>query len=251
MAKSLSSLYPVHLTPGGPSLSRELLKACPREFTRREDAQLLLMGSRFGENAIALADVFAGRIVAIEDDSEAVLYARMAVSDAGVGARVSPLLMSPVATNFRPGQFDIILMEGVFSSYPPGKALKEASRILAKDGILLFSDSCWLETDIPIYARQVWESPDHKIMTIDAICTLLTERGFEVKDITDRSNVLNSFYEQFREAAQSLVRGKFEGMKHQKTLIKHYKHEIDVYHKHGGDRYMGYVSIAAVRGEVE
>ena len=88
-------------------------------------------------------------------------------------------------------------------------------------------------------------------MTIDGICSLLTERGFDVRDITNRSYVLASFYAQFREAAQSIARGKFEGMKHQKSLVKHYKHEIDVYHKHGGDRYMGYVSIAAIKSTID
>ncbi len=251
MAASHSDLFPVHLTPGGPSLSRDMLKHCHPEILQREDAQLLLIGCRFGENLIALAERFAGRIIGIEEDSEAALYARMAIAEAGLAPRVVAQMMSPLATNFRPGQFDVIVMEGIFSSYPAGKAMKEAGRIISSEGILLFADSCWLETDIPIFARQVWESPDHKIMTVDAITTLIIERGYELINVTDRSQVLGSFYAQFRDAAQNLVRGRFEGMKHLKSIIRHYKHEIDIYHKHGGKRYMGYVSVAAGRKTVK
>jgi SAM-dependent methyltransferase len=248
MAYSHSELYPVHLTPGGPPLSRDMLLRCPPDLLQREDAQLLLMGCRFGEHLITLPYHFAGRITGIEDDSEAVLYGKMAIAQAGMSERVNIMMTSPLATRFQPGQFDVILLEGVFSSYPANKVLKEAKRLLSSTGVLLFSDSCWLEANVPAFARQVWESREHKIMLFEETVTLFAERGFDVIAAEDHSRVLGSFYAQFRDAAQTIAKGKFEGMKHLKTLVKHYKHEIDVYHKHGGKRYMGYMSIAARPG---
>ncbi|MCZ7558340.1 MAG: class I SAM-dependent methyltransferase [Bacteroidia bacterium] len=245
MAYSQSELYPVHLTPGGPPLSRDLLLQCPPELLRREDAQLLLVGCRFGEHLITLPYHFAGRITGIEEDSEAVLYGKMAIAQAGMAERVSIMMMSPLATRFQPGQFDVIILEGAFSSYPAGKVLKEAKRLLSDTGMLLFSDSCWLEPDVPVFARQVWESREHKILHFDETVALFRDRGFDIIATVDQSRVLGGFYAQFRDAAQSIAREKFEGLKHLKALVKHYKHEIDVYHKHGGKRYMGYMSIVA------
>jgi len=247
MATSISSLYPAHLTPGGPALSITLLQHCPTGILSRADAQLLLIGCRHGENAIALSSVFAGGIIGIEEDPEAVLYGKMAALESGLASRVSLRYMSPVATNFLPKQFDVILLEGAFSSYPPGKILKEASRLLANDGLLLFSDSCWLHDSIPTYVRNVWETKDHTVLTTEAILAFFKERGFEILHSQLRSDVLKSFYAQFHDSVRAIAKDGFQGFKHMKTLVKHYKHEIDVYSKHGGDKHMGYLVLVSKR----
>ncbi len=243
------SQYPFHLTPGGPKLTRALLAQVPAGLQENPEASLLLMGCRQGENALALAGHFTGRIVGIEEDADSVFYAKMAAKELGLASRVSLQFMAPVATNFRNGQFEVIILEGVLSSYPPGRVLKEALRILHDDGYLLISDSCWLESEVPTYVREVWESPDYKIPTPPMIRELLEQRGCEVLQLDDRSSVLDPFYKQFQETVRGIARGGFEGMKHQKSLVKHYKHEIDVYRKHGGDRYMGYFSAVARKGK--
>jgi SAM-dependent methyltransferase len=240
--------YPYHLTPGGPKLTRALLGHVPVEIREQADASLLLMGCRQGENALALAGEFAGRIVGIEEDSESVFYGKMAAADLKLASRVSLQYMAPVATNFRDGQFRVIILEGVLSSYPPGRVLKESLRLLDPEGWLLVSDSCWLDDSVPTYVRDVWESPDHKIPTPPQVRALLEERGLEVLQLDDRSSVLDPFYRQFHDTVRGIAKGGFEGMKHQKGLVKHYKHEIDVYRKHGGDRYMGYFSAVGRRG---
>ncbi|MBR9978924.1 MAG: methyltransferase domain-containing protein [Bacteroidetes bacterium] len=243
--------YRYHLTPGGPGLTRTVLAELPEEVRRDEQASLLLMGCRQGENALALAEVFPGRIIGIEEDSEPIFYGKMAVSERGLASRVSLQFMSPVSTNFRAGQFRIIILEGMLSGYTPGRVLREALRLLDDRGFLLLSDSCWLADDVPTYVRDVWESPDHKILTPPQLRQLLEERGMEILHFEDRSRVLDSFYRQFEDTVRDIAHGGFEGMKHRKSLIKHYKHEIDVYRKHGGDRYMGYFSMVARKSSGE
>lgn len=241
------TMFPFYLTPGGPALSMELVARLPEEIRADPDASLLLMGCRQGENALALAESFAGRIVGIEEDSESVFYGKMAAAERKLATRVSLQFMAPVATNFRVGQFTVVLLEGVLSSYPPGKVMKEALRVLAPTGWLLASDSCWLEEDVPTFARDVWEGPDHKVLTPPAVRALLEERGIEVLALEDHSEVLDHFYRQFHDTVRGIAKSRFEGMKHQKALVKHYKHEIDVYRKHGGARYMGYFAMVGKR----
>ncbi len=243
------SLFPFHLTPGGPRLSRALLAQVPVELRKDPDAALLLMGCRMGEHPIALAGEFAGRIVGIDEDAETVFYAKMAITEAKVQKQVSAQFMTPVQTNFRPGRFNIVMLEGVFSGYPPGRVLKEALRVLADDGWLLVSDSCWLAEDVPTYVRELWESPDHKLHTREGLQQLLEGHGLQIINIEDRSDVLGGFYRQFNSTVKGIAKGGFEGLKHMKGLVKHYKHEIDVYNKHGGDRFMGYMSAVSRRKE--
>jgi SAM-dependent methyltransferase len=240
-------VFPFHLTPGGPRLTRTLIAQIPDELRLNPAASLLLIGCRQGENALGLAEHFAGSIVGIEEDSESIFFAKMAATEMALASRVSLRFMAPVATNFRNGQFDIVIVEGVMSSYTPSRVLKEALRILADDGWLLLSDSCWLEADVPPYIRNLWESPERKILTPPLVREMLVERGCEVLQLDDRSEVLGPFYRQFQETVRGIAKGGFVGMKHQKGLVKHYKHEIDVYQKNGGDRYMGYFSAVARR----
>jgi SAM-dependent methyltransferase len=247
MSASATPLFPFHLTPGGPKLSQTLLSEIPSDLRENPEASLLLMGCRLGENLIAISEHFAGRLIGIEEDTESIFHAKMAITESALESRVSARLMAPVQTNFRPGQFDVVMMEGIFSGYPPTRVLKEALRVLQHPGWLLLSDSCWLEQQVPTYVRDVWESREHKLLTREALRTLLEERGLEIITLEDRSDVLEGFYHQFTGTVKGIAKGGFEGMKHLKGLVKHYKHEIDVYRKHGGDRYMGYMSAVARR----
>lgn len=247
MSESSAQLFPVHLTPGGPKLSRALVAQIPPELRADPNASLLLMGCRLGENLTALAEHFAGRLVGIEEDAESVFHAKMAITELGLQSHVSARFMSPVQTNFRPSEFDVVLLEGMFSGYPPTRLLKEALRVLNTPGWLLLSDSCWLEDHVPTYVSDVWESPDHKLLTHEGLRQLLEERGLEIINLEDRSEVLDGFYRQFSGTVKGIAKSGFEGMKHVKGLVKHYKHEIDVYRKHGGKRYMGYMSAVTRR----
>jgi len=247
MSDSTAPLFPVHLTPGGPKLSRALVAQIPPELRADPDAELLLMGCRLGENLIALAEHFAGRLIGIEEDAESIFHAKMAIAERGLQDRVFAQFMAPVQTNFRPSRFQVVLLEGMFSGYPPTRVLKEALRVLGTPGWLLLSDSCWLEDDVPTYVSEVWESPDHKLLTHEGLRKLLEERGLEIINLEDRSEVLDGFYRQFSGTVKGIAKSGFEGMKHVKGLVKHYKHEIDVYRKHGGKRYMGYMSAVTRR----
>lgn len=247
MSESSAQLFPVHLTPGGPKLSRALVAQIQPELRANPEASLLLMGCRLGENLTALAEQFAGRLIGIEEDAESVFHAKMAINELGLQSRVSARFMAPVQTNFRPDEFDVVLLEGMFSGYPPTRVLKEALRVLNTPGWLLLSDSCWLEDDVPTYVSQVWESPDHKLLTREGLREMLEERGLEIINLEDRSDVLEGFYRQFTGRVKGITKSGFEGMKHVKGLVKHYKHEIDVYRKHGGKRYMGYMSVVTRR----
>lgn len=239
---NLNSLYPYHLTPGGPDLTRRLVRRAMQHLSASspENASLLLMGCRYGENLIGLIDAFKGSLTGIEEDSEAVFFAKMASMQLGLGKRCSFRYMSPLTMDFDAESFDIIAMEGVFSSYPAAKALKEAKRILRPGGAIILSDSFWKEESMPPYVHDVWEAEERRVFTENQLGDLFADAGLQLTYFEVRRSALNAFYQQFMTELKSITKGGFEGMKHQKSLIKHYKHEIDVYLKQGGEKYMGY-----------
>ncbi len=264
------NLYPYHLTPGGPDLTRRLVRRAVQRISSSEktdaslkqtdasleqtdasleqtdtslkqtDMSLLLAGCRYGENLIGLLDTFKGSLTGIEEDSEAVFFAKMAAMQLGLGKRCSFRYMSPLTMDFDAQSFDIIVLEGIFSSYPAARALKDARRVLKPGGVIMISDSFWKLESMPSYVHDVWEAEERRIFTEHQLGDLFEEAELELAFFEIRRNALNSFYEQFTTEIKSITKADFEGMKHQKSLVKHYKHEIDVYLKHGGEKYMGY-----------
>ena len=260
---TIRNLYPYHLTPGGPDLTRRLVRRAVQRLSSPEqtdvsleptgespgpiaasveptDMSLLLAGCRYGENLLGLLDAFKGSLTGIEEDSEAVFFAKMAAMQLGIGKRCSFRYMSPLTMDFDAQSFDIVVLEGIFSSYPASRALKQARRVLKPDGVIMISDSFWKMESMPPYVHDVWEAEERRIFTEHQLGHLFEAAELELAFFEIRRNALDSFYQQFTSEIKSITKADFEGMKHQKSLVKHYKHEIDVYLKHGGEKYMGY-----------
>jgi SAM-dependent methyltransferase len=235
------------LTPGGPALSGEMLKHVPHDIRASKEAALLFLGCRFGENALAVAKHFAGKVIAGDEDTEAIYYAKMELEELGGPPSLSYRTLSPAATALMPASMDVVFLEGVLSEHSASKVLSEAKRVLKPGGSLCLSDSVWLQKPVPSFIAEVWEAPDRKVPTLEELEAQLKDRGFEIRWSRICNGVLDSYYRQFSANAHERAKKGFEGEKHMKHLIKHYKHEIDTYEKFGGRDFMGYGAVVAVK----
>jgi SAM-dependent methyltransferase len=236
--------YPFRLTPCS---SRDYIDLIGPLLTGsgREGMRLLHSGCRYGENSYAIAAAFSVDIIATDEDTEGLLYARtIGRSLHGLGS-VQFRYMTPFQYNIDPASCDIVLLDGILATQGKRKILREAHRMLAPDGRLVVYESYWLKSPPPPFVAAAWDSREHHTMTEDELCDLIAEAGFAVTSFTDSSKRLDSFYAQFSEQVRDIAAGGFEGMKHRKSLVKQYKHEIDVYRKNGGNAYMGYCGIVA------
>lgn len=242
----MNAPYPFSLTPGGSRICLSLLRRASelRPFTA--DAALLLAMGRYGENAIALERAFPGSVTSIDEDTEGVFHTRLQAAAVKAG-RLRAQVMSPLTLGFEDATFDMVIMEGVLSSYPARKALAEALRVLKPGGSIGIADCAWLATPVPTFARDVWESTRRRVPALDEIPALLQDADMTQQILKDESRVLAPFYRQFSGDVRQIAGSAFKDMKHLKSQVKQYKHEIDVYLKLGGDRYMGYFSALAGR----
>lgn len=234
--------YPFHLTPGGPRLVTYAFEKTGGK-NWRDDAEMLYIGSSYGENVFAMAEQFPGSIVGADEDAEALFFCKSRIGD--LRPRVSFRMMSPVALDPRDGTIDAVIVDGVLSSYNKRKLLREVRRVLKPGAPLLVAAPVWLEDGAPTGIRGVWETREYTVPTRAELADLLAECGFRIVHESDQTRVLEPFYKQFMTDVKKLAAAGFEEFKQHRALVKHYKHEIDMYFKHGGRRYMGYVVIGA------
>jgi SAM-dependent methyltransferase len=237
--------YPLHLHPGGEGLVKKMISALPARV-RSEESSLLLAGCGYGEAGFHAEKYFPGSLIAVDEDSEGIFYAKM-VAGQRPKTRVSFRTMPPLALRFDDASFDVVFLNGILNVYPKSKLLKEARRILKDDGVLAIADSYWLSDEVPGFAREAWEGLRNRVFTRTGLEELLNRCAFHLQTAEDRSGELRSFYLQFKDEAKAMTQGGFEGRKHLKSLIKRYKHEIDVYTKLGGHKVMGYILLTAAK----
>ncbi len=243
--KFLSVYYPFHFNPGGETLMKKFLSSLPAE-ARRDDSSMLLAGCGYGEAGFFASENFAGSVMATDEDAEGIFYAKM-VAAALTPKNVQFRTMPALALRFDDASFNVVFLNGILNIYPKNKLLKEAGRLLKPGGMLAIADSYWLTEKVPHYARLAWESTRNKIFQKAELEILLAECGFQVKEFSDRSRELRTFYLQFKNDAKSITQSGFEGIKHLKSVVKKYKHEIDVYTKLGGDEHLGYFLLSATK----
>ena len=236
---------PFHLTPGGTRLITRLYHAMHAGREWNTDSVCVFIGSRYGENVFALAEYFPGSIIGIDEDSEALLYTRMA--GAAFGKRVVFRYMSPLQLDFPEAHADLIILDGLLSSYHSRKLLAECHRVLKPAAPFALTTPVWLAGNVPTFVRDVWSGKEYQVPDAQALSLMLLESGFVDINIEDVSRELTGFYSQFTEDVRKLAKSDDEIQKQHKALVKHYKHEIDVYMKLGGKKHMGYAACKAVK----
>jgi SAM-dependent methyltransferase len=237
-APSFQRHYPYRLTPCS---TRDYVDMCSRILRdmQRDRPRILHCGCRYGEVSLALAAAYAVDVVATEENTEGLLYARMVAGELPGPGGAHFRYMSPAHLDATDGSIDLVLLDGVLATQGRQKILREALRVLAPDGWLMVVDLYWLKTPPPAFVAAVWDAQGYKTPDKEQFIAVIEEAGFVVTEFADTSSRLESFYAQFSDQVRSIAAGGFEGMKHHKALVKQYKHEIDVYRKNGGDAFMG------------
>lgn len=240
MAEDHTSLYPFHYIPGGPSSSLKRLRAGLALLDSEDPPpRILFIGTGRGEHPIAASRDLGRQVLGIDEDPDDVLFGKMAVLELGVTPAPSLKTMSPTTIDLPAESLDLVMVEGILTTYHRRSVLQEVKRVLRPGGIAVILDPYWRTVPVPSSVRELWESRTFPVLTKDDSIAILEEIGLTLKRFTDVSRELDGFYRQFGQDIRTMVRSQFEDMKHVKKLVLHYKHEIDMYTRFGGKTYMG------------
>ena len=173
------------LSPGG---REEVVRVVQgMDLTER---QVLDIGCGTGGPAIVLAEECGASVVGIDVEPQLAAKAKLAVEEAGLGAKVAIRLVEPGPLPFDDRSFDIVFSKDSLIHIPDKKALfQDLLRVLKSGGAIAFSD--WLagEGDEGKPALDVYRKHAHLDFTMATVReteTLLKSVGFRDVSSLDR-----------------------------------------------------------------
>lgn len=210
----------------------------------REGSNVLIASVNLSDSVIFVAKNFNCNVSGIHELPQIVIDAKGKVANAGLDDKVKIKIMSPTSLDFKDGMFDLIITEGILSQYKKSHILKEFHRVLKETGFIGISDFYWKKQPVPTYVKDAWRVEGGEIETLEEKMKILNSYGFEPIFVQDISQELDSYYSKFEKIIQrSLRERKFS--KDEFKEVKKFKHEVSVYLKQGGDKWMGYIAIVA------
>jgi len=150
-------------------------------------------------------------------------------------------------TDFNMNSFDIVYSQAAISTSGRNKIVKEIKRILKPGGYFSVGELVNLFQPPPRFVNDVWERGGIKPLGFDEIENFYRERNFNIVSIKNLSGQLPDFY---KLSLRLLHEKSGDETVSFNEILKRIKHEANVYLKHGGSKYMGFVSLI-VRKKIE
>ncbi|GEM_PF-1161213 len=247
----MSTEFPT--VPGGARLALKYVSKFPpskEESTKKTDSgesgpRWLVLGCREGTTAIALASEYAVSVLGVDDDAEALMAARFFQQQARLKGSVQYRFMELDALDLPEHSFSAIISEGNQARIPLPRLVDLARSLLQNDGLLYLLDAVWLQRPVPTYVKDVWETVERPVHTLEEACEIVSGHGLKVRVTADETRALAAFYSGHIDAVRAAgKRPEYSSGEMKKILLK-YKHEVDVYTRHKGKKWMGYGVIVA------
>ncbi len=143
---------------------------------------ILDLGCGAGAQTLHLAELTAGRIVALDSHAPFVSEAQRRIAAGGLGPRVAARVGDMTAPPVAPGTTDLLWCEGAAYFLGIERALRTWQPFLRAGGHLCFTEAVWLRSDPPAEVREMWEK-EYPAMTDVAGNLALIERvgGYDLR----------------------------------------------------------------------
>jgi ubiquinone/menaquinone biosynthesis C-methylase UbiE len=227
------------LTPGGLAITRLLAQQCGINAT----SQVLDVGCGFGAAACLLAESLKCKVIGIDVDMTLVMEGKRRVAEKRLDDFVQIKVMDAHQLDFPDASMDVVISEGVISGLNVNTVLKEIARVLKPGGMFGMSDAMWKRENVPLFVLEAWGGQGASIQIIEKKIALLKQLGFDIRYTKDISSELDDYYLPFKKIIERSTQKRFKGVEQYKDLLIQYKHEIDVYFRMGGKKWMGYCVI--------
>lgn len=212
----------------------------------KEGMNILVAGVNLSDSVIYIAKNFKCNVYGIYELPNIVISAKSEIANHGLEDIVKVKVMSPISLDFKDETFDLIIAEGVLSQYKKSQILKEFYRVLKDGSFIGIVDFYWKKTPVPTYVLDAWYVESGSIETLDEKLKILKDYGFETVFVQDMSKELEKYYSRFKKIIQNALKNR-RFTKDEFKEIKKFKHEVNVFLEQGGDKWMGYVAVVAVK----
>lgn len=198
----------------------------------------LIIGAGSEEISKMFLERGAGPVIQIVDDEESLLSSRFYLKDF---KEISVRMMMFDNTDFPNDKFDIIYAQGSVSGKRRNKIIKEIKNILKPDGLFCAGEVVQLNSDAPVFVKELWDSSNVQPLMSGEISDYYTEKGFEIIYKDDLSSTLRDFYMTSKDLLTKNIEKLSEREKaYHKKFLKKLSHESNAYLKLGADRYIGF-----------
>ena len=194
------------------------------------------IGCGSGGQTLHLASLTAGRIVAFDVHAPGVARLQAAVTAAGLGRRVHPLIASMASPGLRAESFDLVWSEGALYQIGLDRALRVCREMLCPGGWLVFTDAVW-RTDTPLPEVKAMFDYDYPAMgRVPDVLAAVERAGFNLAGhftLPDEA-WWEDFYtpmEQRIEALRPLYAGDAEAL----VILDQLAGEPEMHRRHGSE----------------
>lgn len=207
---------------------------------------ILVASVNLQDSIIYIAKNFECNVYGVHELPNIVVSAKSEIAKAGLEEKVKVKVMSPIALDFGDKTFDLIISEGILSQYKKSQILKEFYRVLKDGSFIGIADFYWKKSPVPTYVQEAWHVEGGAIETLEEKLKVLKAYGFEPTFVQDISDELVRYYSEFKKIIEiSLKERRFS--KNEFKEVKRFKHEVSVFLEQGGNKWMGYAAIIAVK----
>lgn len=144
-----------------------------------EKPRILDAGCGPGRQAVDLARLTPGRIIALDSHGPFLEQLRGGAAVGGFAGRIRPVLGDMSSLPFREGAFDLIWSEGAVYIMGFGQGLSSWRPYLSPGGHMAVTEICWLKPDPPDEISRYWDECYPAMRDVEGNLATIREAGFE------------------------------------------------------------------------
>lgn len=207
----------------------------------------LVIGSASEKFAELIAENFSCGVELIVDDYESLLNSKLTLGD---DSKVRVSMMDFGITDFDDASFDLIYAQASITLSNRNKIVKEIKRILRLGGFFCVGEIVSLKKNIPAFVQDIFDSSNLLPLFVNELEKYYTDRNFKIVAQQNLSSTLKEYYQQSASLLKN-VKGNLTDQEksYYKKILNKVSHESNVFLKHGGDKFIGFVSLLVQKGE--
>jgi ubiquinone/menaquinone biosynthesis C-methylase UbiE len=191
------------------------------------------IGCGVGAQALHLAELTTGTIVAVDSHAPSIARLRETVTERGLSQRVSPVVGDMANLEQPPASFDLVWSEGALYNIGIENALRVCHGLLRPGGYLAFTDAVWCKDNPPPEVKASFEDDYPTMGRVPDVLAAIERGGFSLISHFSLPDEAwwDDFYTPMRRRIEEL-RGRYTGDGKALVVLEQLAQEPEMHRKH-------------------